>query len=116
MSILQRLRFLADPAYFLILLIDSQTHLLLHIKPDLSLLLVNAVELCLCLGIVAFHCAHSVSFVSKFDLEIIHSPCQHSQVLIKHVFRLLLTYKFVLYLLEAGLILSRFLLVLLLHL
>ena len=78
MPIPQRLRFFADPANLLILLIDSQTHLLLHIKPDLSLLLVNAVELRLRLGIVAFHCAHSVGFVGKFDLEIIHSPCQHS--------------------------------------
>ena len=116
MFIPQSLSFFADPAYLLILLIDSQTHLLLHIKPDLSLLLVNAVKLCLCLSIIAFHSAHFVGFIGEFDLEIIHSPRQHSQVLIEHVFRLLLSNKFVFYLLEAGLVLSRFLLVLLLHL
>jgi len=96
MLMMDVLSLFTNPSILSFLSIDPLAHFLLSIESDLCLLIVDAVIGSLCFIVLPLQGAEFVILVCKFDLEIIKTPGEHSQIIVKHGLSLLLVDKFIL--------------------
>ena len=111
----QLLHFLANAAILALFGINRPPPFLLHLLSDACLLFKDTVKFILCLIVGPFQTAHLVLAVGQLNLDVVKASSQHTQVLIKHSFGLLLLDEPLLDLLQARLVLGNLSRMLFLH-